>query len=162
VVSKKNNSKRKNTVLATFGLMLLSLGIASSILVSVLNNASAQENQQQQQPGLLEGLEREQSGESLPGDQPADIGGPAPLNATTAEEGGNATNATMTGAAGNTTNMTVAGNATNATTAGNATNATMTGAGNATTGGEDGNQTDGGTLDVITEPFQDLFGGGGQ
>jgi hypothetical protein len=36
---------------------------------------------------LLEGLEREQSGESVPGAQPADIGGAAPLNATTTVEG---------------------------------------------------------------------------
>ena len=49
--------------------------------------------------GVLEGLEREQSGESVPGEQQADVGGPAPLNATiTVEEAGNATNATMTGA----------------------------------------------------------------
>ncbi|MDQ3967351.1 MAG: hypothetical protein M3275_03020, partial [Thermoproteota archaeon] len=103
MVSKKNNSNRKKTIHATFGLLLLSLGMTSSIFISALNNASAQENQQA--PGLLEGLEREQSGESLPGDQPADIGGPAPLNATTVEGGGNATN------------MTAAGNVTNATTA---------------------------------------------
>jgi hypothetical protein len=48
---------------------------------------------------VLEGLEREQSGESVPGEQPADVDGPAPLNAaTTVEEAGNSTNATMTGA----------------------------------------------------------------
>ena len=33
--------------------------------------------------GLLEGLEREQSGESIPKAQPADTGAPAPINATT-------------------------------------------------------------------------------
>ncbi len=65
----------------------------------------------------------------------------------TVEGGGNATNATMTGA-------------------GNATNATMTGAGNATNAGDGvttagSNQTDGGPLDAITDPIQDLFGGGG-
>src|ERR671911_2982873 len=106
----KNNNK---AVLATLALMLLSLSVASSIAISTPHYASAQ--------GVLEGLEREQSSESVPGAQPADTGVPAPLNATTTVEGGsNATNATTTGA----------GNATNATTtgAGNATNATTTGA----------------------------------
>jgi hypothetical protein len=125
MVSKNNNNK---TVLATLALILLSLSVASSIAISAPHHASAQ--------GVLEGLEREQSGEALPGDQPADIGGAAPLNATTSVEqgGGNATNATMTGAAGNATNATMTG------AAGNATNATMTGAAgnatNATTGDE--------------------------
>ena len=60
---------------------------------------------------MLEGLEREQSGESVPGAQPADIGGAAPLNATTTVEGGsNATNATTTGDLGTTaSNQTVSG-----------------------------------------------------
>ncbi len=110
------------------------------------NYASAQ--------GVLEGLEREQSGEALPGDQPADIVGPTPLNATTTiEEGaGNATNATMTGgAAGNATNATMTGGA-----AGNATNA----GDNVTTAVGD-NQTGSSPLDAITDPIQDLFGGGG-
>ncbi|HEY9406696.1 MAG TPA: hypothetical protein VIP53_04530 [Nitrososphaera sp.] len=113
----KNNSK---AVLATLALMLLSLSGASSIAIITPHYASAQ--------GVLEGLEREQSDEALPGDQPADIGGAAPLNATTTTEGsGNATNATMTGAAGNATNATMTG------AAGNATNAT-TGGGGTTTG----------------------------
>jgi hypothetical protein len=60
--------------------MLLSLSVASSIAISTPNYVSAQ--------GVLEGLEREQSGESVPGEQPADIGGSAPLNATTTVEGG--------------------------------------------------------------------------
>jgi hypothetical protein len=160
----KNNNK---AVLATLALMLLSLSVASSIAISTPHYASAQ--------GVLEGLEREQSGESVPGAQPADTGGPAPLNASTTVEGGsNATNATTTGAgnatnatttgAGNATNATTtgAGNATNATTtgAGNATNATTTGAGNATNatttgdgGTTTGNQNGGGPLA--------LYGGGG-
>ena len=88
----KNNNK---AVLATLALMLLSLSVASSIAISTPHYASAQ--------GLLEGLEREQSDESVPGAQPADTGVPAPLNATTTVEGGsNATNATTTGAGGTT------------------------------------------------------------
>ena len=119
----KNNNK---AVLATLALMLLSLSVVSSITISTPHFASAQ--------GVLEGLEREQSGESVPGAQPADTGGPAPLNATTTVEGGgNATNATTTGA-------------------GNATNATTTGAGGTTAG----NQTGGGPLAL------DGGGGGGQ
>jgi hypothetical protein len=83
--------------------MLLSLSVASSIAISTPHYANAQ--------GLLEGLEREQSGESVPGDQPADTDGPAPLNATTTVEGGNnATNATTTSDAGTTgSNQTVGG-----------------------------------------------------
>ena len=137
MLSKNNNNKNKKAVLATLALMLLSLSVASSIAISTPHYANAQ--------GLFEGLEREQSGESVPGDQPADTGGPAPLNATTTVGGGsNATNATVAGA-GNATNATVAG-------AGNATNATTT----ATTGdaGTTGsNQTVGGPLA--------LYGGGG-
>lgn len=152
MVSKNDNK----TVLATLAFMLLSLSLAPFIAISTPHYASAQ--------GVLEGLEREQSGESVPGDQPADIGGPAPLNATTTVEGGsNATNATMTGAAGNATNMTTAGNVTNATTAGNATNVTMTeAAGNATTTGGATNTTTGpggiGTDDpgATDNPFSDL------
>jgi hypothetical protein len=129
----KNNNK---AVLATLALMLLSLSVASSIAISTPHYASAQ--------GVLEGLEREQSDESVPGAQPADTGVPAPLNATTTVEGGsNATNATTTVEGGS--------NATNATTtgAGNATNATTTGDGGTTAG----NQTGGGPLA--------LYGGGG-
>jgi hypothetical protein len=136
----KNNNNKKKAVLATLALMLLSLSVASSIAISTLHYAYAQ--------GLFEGLEREQSSESVPGDQPADTGGPAPLNATTTVGGGsNATNATVTGA-GNATNATVtgAGNATNAT---NATTTTTTG--DAGTTGS--NQTVGGPLT--------LYGGGG-
>jgi hypothetical protein len=107
----KNNNK---AVLATLALMLLSLSVASSIAISTPHYASAQ--------GVLEGLEREQSGESVPGAQPADTGVSAPLNATTTGAG-NATNATTTGA-------------------GNATNATTTGDGGTTAG----NQTGGGPL----------------
>jgi hypothetical protein len=139
----KNNSK---AVLATLALTLLSLSVASSIAISTPHYASAQ--------GVLEGLEREQSDEALPGDQPADIGGAAPLNATTTMEGGgNATNATMTGAAGNATNATMTG------AAGNATNATMTGAaGNATnaTTGDDGTAASTQSSGPLS-----LYGGGG-
>jgi hypothetical protein len=104
----KNNTK---AVLATLTLMLLSVSVASSIAISTPHYASAQ--------GLFEGLEREQSGESVPGAQPADTGAPAPLNATTTVEGGsNATNANVTGA-GNATNANVTGDA--GTTAGNQT-----------------------------------------
>jgi hypothetical protein len=96
----KNNTK---AVLATLTLMLLSVSVASSIAISTPHYASAQ--------GLFEGLEREQSGESVPGAQPADTGVPAPLNATTTVEGGsNATNANVTGDAGTTAgNQTVRG-----------------------------------------------------
>ncbi|MDQ3961888.1 MAG: hypothetical protein M3230_05335, partial [Thermoproteota archaeon] len=88
MLSKNNNNKK--AVLATLALILLSLSVASSIAISIPHYAYAQ--------GLFEGLEREQSGESVPGDQPADTGGPAPLNATTTVEGvSNATNATTTG-----------------------------------------------------------------
>jgi hypothetical protein len=73
----KNNNK---AVLATLALMLLSLSVASSIAISTPHYASAQ--------GVLEGLEREQSSESVPGAQPADTGVPAPLNATTTGDGG--------------------------------------------------------------------------
>src|ERR671919_380413 len=101
MLSKNDNNK---AVVATLALMLLSLSMASSIAISTPNYASAQ--------GVLEGLEREQSGESVPGEQPADIGGSAPLNATTTVESGssNATNATTTGDAGTTGgNQTVGG-----------------------------------------------------
>jgi hypothetical protein len=144
MVSKNNKNK---AVLATLALMLLSLSVASLIAISTPQYASAQ--------GVLEGLEREQSGESVPGDQPADVGGAAPLNATTTgEQGvGNATNATMTGAAGNATNATMTG------AAGNATNATMTGAAgnatNATTGGG------GTTASTQSGGPLSLYGGGG-
>jgi hypothetical protein len=68
---------------------------------------------------LFEGLEREQSGESVSGAQPADIGGAAPLNVTTIVEGGsNATNANVTGAS-NATNAITTGYV--GTTAGNQT-----------------------------------------
>jgi hypothetical protein len=101
MVSKNNGNN--NTVLATLALMLLSLSVVSSIALSTPHYASAQ--------GVFEGLEREQSGEGVPGGQSADTGGGAvPLNDTTTAQrgdvqggGGNATNATMTGAAGNAT-----------------------------------------------------------
>jgi hypothetical protein len=100
MVSKNNGNN--NTVLATLALMLLSLSVVSWIAISTPHYASAQ--------GVLEGLEREQSGEGVPGGQSADTGGALPLNDTTTAQrgdvqgsGGNATNATMIGAAGNAT-----------------------------------------------------------
>ena len=66
-------------------LILFSLSGASSIAIFTPNNASAQEDQEQR--GLLGGLEREQSDEAIPGQQPADINGSAPLNRTTVEGG---------------------------------------------------------------------------
>ena len=65
--------------------MLLSLSIVSSIAIVIPNNASAQEDQQQR--GLLGGLEREQRDEAILGQQPADINGSAPLNRTIIEDG---------------------------------------------------------------------------
>jgi hypothetical protein len=76
----KNN--KKNTLLTTLGFSLLSLGVASSIVITAPNNAYAQDDQDR---GLLGGLEREQSDEAIPGQQPADIGGSAPLNRTLVE-----------------------------------------------------------------------------
>ena len=118
MVSKNNGNN--NTVLATLALMLFSLSVVSWIAISTPHYASAQ--------GVLEGLEREQSGEGVPGGQSADTGGALPLNDTTTAQrgdvqdgGGNATNATMTGAATG--------------------NATTTGDGGTTAGG---NQTGGG------------------
>jgi hypothetical protein len=130
MVSKNNGNN--NTILATLALTLLSLSVVSWIAISTPHYASAQ--------GVLEGLEREQSGEGVPGGQSSDTGGAVPLNDTTTAQrgdvqgggGGNATNATMTGAAGN---------ATNATMTGAAGNATTTGGGGTTAGG---NQTGGG------------------
>ena len=105
------NINNKTTVFATLTLMLLPLSATSLMAIGTPNYASAQ--------GLFEGLEREQSGESVPGAQPADTGAPAPLNSTTTVEGGsNATNANVTGA-GNATNANVTGDA--GTTAGNQT-----------------------------------------
>jgi hypothetical protein len=133
IMLSKNNENNK-AVLATLALMLLSLSVASSIAISTPHYANAQ--------GVLEGLEREQSDESVPGAQPADTGAPAPLNATTTVEGGsNATNANVTGAS-NATNANVTG-------ASNATNANVTGDAGTTAG----NQTVGGPLA--------LYGGGG-
>jgi hypothetical protein len=99
------NINNKTTVFATLTLMLLPLSATSLMAIGTPNYASAQ--------GLFEGLEREQSGEGVPGGQPADTGGgTVPLNDTTTAQrgdvqggggGGNATNTTMTGAAGNAT-----------------------------------------------------------
>ncbi len=139
MVSESDDNK---TVLAPLGLMLLSLSMTSLITISTPHYASAQ--------GLFEGLEREQSGEALPGDQPADTGA-APLNATTTVEGGGGGGNTTTGNATTTmatTNATTQGNMTNVTTAGGGNTNTMGGntttGGGTTTGGASGNQTGGG------------------
>jgi hypothetical protein len=79
------SNSNKNMYFASLVLMLLSLSIVSSIAIVAPNIASAQENQEQR--GLLGGLEREQSDEAIPGQQPADIGGSAPLNRTIVEDG---------------------------------------------------------------------------
>ena len=123
MVSKNNGNN--NTVLATLALMLLSLSVVSSIALSTPHYASAQ--------GVFEGLEREQSGEGVPGGQSADTGGGAvPLNDTTTAQrgdvqggGGNATNTTMTGAAGNATTPGDGGT----TAGGNQTGGNQTGGG---------------------------------
>ncbi len=80
------SDSNKKPYFASLVLMLLSLSIVSSISIVIPNNVSAQEDQQQR--GLLGGLEREQSDEAIPGQQPADINGSAPLNRTIAEDGG--------------------------------------------------------------------------
>ena len=148
MVSKIN---KKNTLLTTLGFSLLSLGVASLIVITAPNNAYAQEDQDR---GLLGGLEREQSDQAIPGQQPADIGGSAPLNRTLVEDdaslsggqsssvctpaqtgggGGVGGNQTTTGGDGTTTTATQGGststgiaNATGATTAGGAGNQTAT------------------------------------
>jgi hypothetical protein len=100
MISENDN---KTTVLAPLALMLLSLSVTSLMAIGTPNHASAQ--------GLFEGLEREQSGEGVPGAQPADTGAAA-LNDTTTVEGGDG--ATSTTATGNATTTST----TNATTAG--------------------------------------------
>jgi hypothetical protein len=128
------NINNKTTVFATLTLILLPLSATSLMAIGTPNYASAQ--------GLFEGLEREQSGEGVPGGQQADTGGGAvPLNDTTTAQrgdvqgggGGNATNTTMTGAAGNATNTTMTGAAGNATTTGDGG---TTAVGNQTGGGQ--------------------------
>ena len=115
-------SEIDNKIVLTTWVILLSLSVTSLVTIGTPNYAIAQ--------GLFEGLEREQSGEALPGDQPADTGA-APLNATTTVEG-------STGGGGNATTI---GNATtmattNATTQGNMTSGAPSGiTGNTTTGG---------------------------
>ncbi|MDP9016391.1 MAG: hypothetical protein M3M87_06520 [Thermoproteota archaeon] len=106
------------------------------------NNSFAQEDR-----GLLGGLEREQSDEAIPGQQPADIGGSAPLNRTLVEgdtslSDGGASSAcipaqTAGGIAGN--QATTVGNGT--TTQGGATSTGTTNSTVATTSGGAGNQS---------------------
>ncbi len=59
------SNSNNNMYFASLVLMLLSLSIVSSIAIVAPNIASAQENQEQR--GLLGGLEREQSDEAIPG-----------------------------------------------------------------------------------------------
>ena len=80
------SNSNKKIYFASVTLTLLSLSIVTSAAIVIPNKASAQEDQQQR--GLLGGLEREQSGGAIPGQQPADVGGPAPLNRTLVEAGG--------------------------------------------------------------------------
>ena len=77
------NNNLDTTILVALGFTLLSLGTVSSILTGAPDNSYAQEDQE---IGLLGGLEREQSDEAVPRQQPpADIGGSAPLNRTLVE-----------------------------------------------------------------------------
>jgi hypothetical protein len=117
------SESNKKPYFASLVLMLLSLSIVSSIAIVIPNNASAQEDQQQR--GLLGGLEREQRDEAIPGQQPADINGSAPLNRTIVEggDGGAQPSAcapTQTGGGAGGGNQTEVGAVatTNATTAG--------------------------------------------
>ncbi len=158
-----SNTNRRNTMLATLGFTLLSLGVASSILISVPNNSFAQEDQER---GLLGGLEREQTGETIPGQQPADIGGPAPLNRTLVEgdaslSGGQSSSACIpsqmaSGVGGNQT--TTGGNGTT-TTQGGATSAGPMNATGATTAGGAGNQSVSSTIQLIEQACMALQAG---
>lgn len=149
-----SNSGR-NTVLASLGFTLLSLGVASSILMGIPNNSFAQEDPQR---GLLGGLEREQSDEAIPGQQPADIGGSAPLNRTLVEgdaslsSGQSSSSACIPsqmvgGVGGNQT--TTGGNGT--TTQGGATSAGPMNSTGATTAGGAGNQSASSPIQLIEQ-----------
>jgi hypothetical protein len=146
--------------------MLLSLSIVSSIAILTPNNTSAQEDQQQR--GLLGGLEREQSDEAIPGQQPADIGRAAPLNRTIVEGGdggaqSSACASTQTGGGVGGNQTTAGGNGTT-TTGGAATSNGTTNATSATTsgGGEGaaGNQsTSSSPIQLIEQACMALQGG---
>lgn len=157
-------TNRRNTILATFGFTLLSLGVASSILISVPNNSFAQEDQER---GLLGGLEREQRGETIPGQQPADVGGPAPLNRTLVEgdaslSGGQPSSSACipsqmaSGVGGNQTTTSENGTA---TTQGGATSAGPMNATGATAAGGAGSQSVSSTIQLIEQACMALQAG---
>ncbi len=146
---------------ASLVLMLLSLSIVSSIALVAPNVASAQENQEQR--GLLGGLEREQSDEAIPGQQPADIGGAAPLNRTIVQGGDGDPQSSACaptqggGATAGGGNQTVGGGVTTGagdnTGTTNATDATTAG------GGADENQSASSPIQLIEQACMALQGG---
>ncbi len=157
------SNNNKNTILATLGLTLLSLSVVSSILMSAPNNSYAQEDQER---GLLGGLEREQSGETIPGQQPADIGGPAPLNRTLVEgdaslSGGQSSSACipspMAGGVGG--NQTTTGGNGTTTQGGGATSTGTTNSTGATTAGGAGNQSASSPIQLIEQACMALQAG---
>jgi hypothetical protein len=123
------SENKKKTVPATLGLMLLSLSVVSLIVISALNDASAQ--------GSLEGLETEQGGQGGSGAQPADTGA-ATLNDTTTGQAGagdaepTACAPLQTGGGGQNATTTTGGGG-SATTDMNTTSTTTVGGGNQST-----------------------------
>lgn len=123
------SQNKKKTVLATLGLMLLSLSVVSLIAISAPNDASAQ--------GSLEGLETEQGGQGGSGAQPADTGA-ATLNDTTTGQAGagdaepTACAPIQTGGGGQNATTTTGGGG-SATTDMNTTSTTAEGGGNQST-----------------------------
>ena len=123
------SQNKKKTVLATLGLMLLSLSVVSLIAISAPNDASAQ--------GSLEGLETEQGGQGGSGAQPADTGA-ATLNDTTTGQAGagdaepTACAPLQTGGGGQNATTTTGGGG-SATTDMNTTSTTTEGGGNQST-----------------------------
>jgi hypothetical protein len=114
------SNSNKKLHFASLVIILLSVSIASSVAIVIPNNASAQQDQEQR--GLLGGLEREQSDEAIPGQQQADVGGSDPLNRTIVggDEGSAQPSAcapTQTGGAGGGNQTEAGGVTTNATTA---------------------------------------------
>lgn len=124
------SQNKKKTVLATLGLMLLSLSVVSLIAISAPNDASAQ--------GSLEGLETEQGGQGGSGAQPADTGA-ATLNDTTTGQAGagdaepTACAPIQTGGGGQNATTTTGGGGGSATTDMNTTSTTAEGGGNQST-----------------------------
>lgn len=154
-------------MLATLGFTLLSLGVASSILISVPNNSLAQEDQER---GLLGGLEREQMGETIPGQQAADTGGPAPLNRTLVEgdaslSGGQSSSSSSSACIPSQMASSIGGNQTatggngTTTTQGGATSAGPMNATGATTAGGAGNQSVSSPIQLIEQACMALQAG---